>query len=282
MPTLEPFPEYDDLKKTKPVEPKEEEYDMVIVERKPTSFKRICVTILLSWLMLSLVIGTLAIVYQPAQGPLVVIEEFNVDYKNEQVIVSELVPNEVQVFVVNLTRTENIPLDAAFYSCIHTPAAPVIGCVSQYVVPDFDECLDLTNGNEEDLAIRTLDSPRAIPVCGLLTLGRGEFTPCSLDEPVFISIWNLADRKHTAEATFSFDDCANCQEIDGTCGDYSTFWISIFTIYLVSLFAMSACIGVCCGALHAERGMKQEESDSSESDDNNVDDEELAELVNRY
>lgn len=136
-------------------------------------------------------------------------EEFQVDYKNEQIIISELVPNEVQVFVVNLTRTENIPLDAAFYSCLHTPASQVIGCVSQYVVPDFDECLDLINGSEEDLSLRTLDSPRALPGCGLLTLGRGEFTPCSLDEPIFISVWNLADRKHTAEATFSYSTDIN-------------------------------------------------------------------------
>ena len=48
---------------------------------------------------------------------------------------------------------------------------------------------------------------------------------------------------------------------------------------------MSACIGVCCGALHADRGIKRDydDSGSSESDDgNNVDEVELAELVNRY
>ena len=76
VPTLEPFPEYDDLKKSKPEVPKEEEVEY-IEDRKPASFKRICVTIFLSWLMVSLVIGTLAIVYQPTEGPLIVIVSSN-------------------------------------------------------------------------------------------------------------------------------------------------------------------------------------------------------------
>ena len=74
VPTTEPFPEYDDLKKAH-VEEVETRYidEAPTMEKKRASFGRICASIFLSWLIVSLIIGTLAIVYQPAQGPLVVI-----------------------------------------------------------------------------------------------------------------------------------------------------------------------------------------------------------------
>ena len=63
----------------------------------------------------------------------------------DEVVVAELIPNELQVIVVNMTEGAEIPegVTAAFFSCIHAVSPHVIGCVSQFVVPTFEECMFL-------------------------------------------------------------------------------------------------------------------------------------------
>ena len=60
----------------------------------------------------------------------------------EQVILMEMVPQELQVLVVNMTEGAEIPneITPAFYGCMHALSSEVVGCISQFVVPTFDEC----------------------------------------------------------------------------------------------------------------------------------------------
>ena len=54
----------------------------------------------------------------------------------------EMIPEELQVLVVNMTAGAEIPSDVtpAFFGCMHALSEEVVGCVSQFVIPSFEEC----------------------------------------------------------------------------------------------------------------------------------------------
>jgi hypothetical protein len=61
----------------------------------------------------------------------------------------------------------------------------------------------------EQSSERTLDAPRAIPICGAVSLEKGEFALCDNELPVFVSVWNLEDKARTAELSFAFSKYFN-------------------------------------------------------------------------
>jgi len=99
----------------------------------------------------------------------------------------------------------------------------------------------------EEATGNDLSEPRAVSTCGVTSLANGEFSLCSLSSPVFISVWNLEDKHRTIELTYGYDECIECNEIEGNCNIAGYYWESIFLMYSVALFACCCCIGCVCG-----------------------------------
>jgi hypothetical protein len=176
----------------------------------------------------------------------VFVDGTHVKFGQEQVIVAEMIPEELQVFVVNMTAGAEIPDDVStsFYSCMHALSPNVVGCVSQFYVPSFEECFALSS---EDALGSDLSAPRAMSTCGAATISRGEFTPCDIERPIFLSIWNLEDKHRTIELAFSYNECQECAEVDGNCYLAGYYWESIFLMYTLALFVCCCCVGCVCG-----------------------------------
>jgi len=262
----------------------EEEEHYYYIEPSPRM--RICRAIfavalflMLGWFVGSVALSALSLAFDSNPPLSVMVEGTHVKLGHEQVIVAEMIPDELQVFVVNMTEGAEIPEDmtVAFYSCLRTISPNIVGCVSQYTVPTFEECLALST---EETEAFDLSQPRAMATCGVATLSKGEFSLCSIEEPVFLSVWNLEDKQRTVEMTFSYsefsrlifssqkltlalDECQNCAEIEGVCPDFAMYWECVLFFYMIMFFACCCCVGCVCGCTS---GNKQEYEEAFEDD----------------
>ena len=202
--------------------------------------------LMLGWFVGSVALSALSLAFDSNPPLSVMVEGTHVKLGHEQVIVAEMIPDELQVFVVNMTEGAEIPEDmtVAFYSCLRTISPNIVGCVSQYTVPTFEECLALST---EETEAFDLSQPRAMATCGVATLSKGEFSLCSLQEPVFLSVWNLEDKQRTVEMTFSYNECQNCADIEGVCPDFAMYWECVIFFYMIMFFACCCCVGCVCG-----------------------------------
>jgi len=259
----EPVAEYEDLKKSPtPVQPavqvEDEEEEYRYTSPCKATARACCVSALLVWLFVASTI-TLVLLFTPTNSDVtVIIEEATIRYGVEQVVISELQPMEIELFVVNISMADASVHDStAFFTCLHT-APNVVGCVSQTEVPSFDECYNLAMEQSEE---RTLDAPRAIPICGAVSISKGEFALCDNELPVFMSIWNLDDHARTAELSFAFDDCTECLETSCSFG----YWPGSFIIFLVvNVAALCCCIG---GAVACSAGTTTDSDEESDEED---------------
>jgi len=272
MPAYTPLPtapvqEYEDVKKSsvniqQAVHEVEEELHEE-VEKFPSpctaTARACCVSALLVWFFVASTI-TLVLIFAPTNSDVtVIIEEATIKYGVEQVVISELQPLEIELFVLNISKADAGAHDStAFFSCLHTNPN-VVGCISQTEIPSFDECYNLAL---EDSSIRTLDAPRAIPVCGAVSLEKGEFSLCSNELPVFLSLWNFDEKPRTAELSFSFDDCVTCEETTCSWG----YWPGSLIIFLiVNVAALCCCIG--CALACSASSKSEDTDDEDESED---------------
>jgi len=263
--TSVPICEIDDVKKHSSSNSCIEEDDEVINDfddlPKKSSFCRgvfvFIMIILIGWLVGSSLIAICGIAYD-GNDVTVLIEATQVKFGDEQVIISEIMAEEIQVFVVNMTDGAEIPdsISPSFYSCMHTLSPEVVGCVSQFYVPTFDECLALS---KEESLTNDLSEPRSISTCGLVSLSNGEYTLCSNSHPVYISIWNLEEKSRTIELTYSYDECQLCNEVEGNCNVAEYYWQSVFLMYSIALFACCCCIGCVCGCAASPSEEEEEE-----------------------
>merc|ERR1712137_327138 len=258
-----PFEELDTLKNQKATTScVEEELDVEFETEQRSSFCRTLFTVIMilvvGWFFGTVLIAFFGIAYDPTPVS-VFVEVADVKIGQEQVVV-EMIPEELQVIVVNMTAGAEIPEDvtAAFFSCMHAVSPNVVGCVSQYYIPSFDECLALST---EDVSGSDLSSPRAMATCGAATISRGEFSLCSVEEPVYLSIWNLEDKHRAVELTFSYDACQECNEIEGNCVLAGYFWESIFLMYTLALFVCCCCVGCVCGCASSSDSQEEEEEE---------------------
>mmetsp|Transcript_18412 Transcript_18412/g.28507 ORF Transcript_18412/g.28507 Transcript_18412/m.28507 type:complete len:272 (+) Transcript_18412:105-920(+) len=216
----------------------------------------VMMVLIMGWFLGTVVISCFGIAY--SQPVSVFVEGSSVKLGEQQVVVAEMVPEELQVFVVNMTAGAVIPddLGVSFYSCLHAVSPNIVGCVSQYYVPSFQECVELSasepTGND-------LSQPRAMSTCGLATISKGEFSVCDLAQPVFLSVWNLEDKHRTIEVTYSYDECQACNEVEGNCYLAGYYWESIFLMYTFALFVCCCCVGCVCGC--ASTSTKDESND---------------------
>eukprot|EP01023_Acetabularia_acetabulum_P063831 TRINITY_DN8095_c0_g2_i1.p1 TRINITY_DN8095_c0_g2~~TRINITY_DN8095_c0_g2_i1.p1 ORF type:complete len:351 (+),score=41.92 TRINITY_DN8095_c0_g2_i1:24-1055(+) len=220
--------------------------------------------LILGWFIGTLLVAGFGLFYQPEAISLYV-DASQVKFGDEQVVIVEMIPEELQILVVNMTDSDGLPSDInpAFFGCMHALSNEVVGCVSQFVIPSFDECVALSSKETIDY---DLTEPRAMETCGLATIQNGEFTLCSSADPVFISVWNLEDKYRTVELTYSFDSCQECNEIEGTCHYSSYYYTSLFLTYAIALLVCCCCVGCVCGCATTP-------SDHDDDDDEDMEEE---------
>uniref|UniRef100_A0A6U1SVJ2 Uncharacterized protein n=1 Tax=Vannella robusta TaxID=1487602 RepID=A0A6U1SVJ2_9EUKA len=245
-----PFDELENVKKNNSCINEDEELAMVIEdERKAPGFCRtlfvVLMVLVMGWFLGTVLITFLGVAYQ-ADPVSVYVDQIDLKFGTKQIVAAEMVPEELQVFVVNMTAGAEIPetVTTSFYSCMHAFSPSVVGCVSQFYVPSFEECVALSAQENEG---NDLSQPRAISTCGAATISRGEFSLCSLAHPVYLSVWNLEDTHRTVELSFGYDECEACYEVEGNCYIAGYYWESIFLMYTLALFVCCCCVGCVCG-----------------------------------
>merc|ERR1712032_949549 len=83
----------------------------------------------LGWFVGSVALSALSLAFDSNPPLSVMVEGTHVKLGHEQAIVAEMIPDELQVFVVNMTEGAEIPEDmtVAFYSCLRPLSTPSHG-----------------------------------------------------------------------------------------------------------------------------------------------------------